>query len=103
MRSLAVNPLVYTAPAFIVFPEVQDPLLYWISVAPQIGQYVAFINDLLSFPKEIRAGEEWNYLSMTSRARRQAGEPSRFSQRVLLLVILCGPSGIRCTRQSRTH
>lgn len=81
MRSMVVNPLVYTVPAFIVSPEVQVPLSYWVSVAPQIGRYVAFINDLLSFPKEIRAGEEWSYLSMTTRARRQAGKPSRFSRK----------------------
>lgn len=49
---------------------------------------MTFVN-LLSFPKEILAGEAHNYMSLQTQAKRQSGHPSAFPQE--------GNSGARWT------
>lgn len=54
------------------------PLPYWIPILEYADTYVGLLNDLVSLPKEILAGETFNYFSLQTRARSAAGVPSAF-------------------------
>ncbi|KAI5926229.1 hypothetical protein F4810DRAFT_707841 [Camillea tinctor] len=54
------------------------PYDYWITSVVDLLTFINQGNDLISFPKEVRAGETANYISLQTRARQQAGTPSQF-------------------------
>jgi hypothetical protein len=60
--------------------ELEVPLEYWITSVVPLTTFINLINDLLSFPKEILAGEAHNYMSLQTQAKRQSGHLSAFSQ-----------------------
>ena len=78
LRSLAGLANVYIVPIFKPSHDVEVPLDLWISAIPDMGQFIMLVNDLFSFPKEVLALENFNYLSLITRARRQAGRTSTF-------------------------
>lgn len=77
-RHLAGLVSVYIVPIFKPSHEVEVPSDLWISGIPDLSQFLVLVNDLLSFPKEVLALENFNYLSLITRARRQAGRTSLF-------------------------
>lgn len=54
------------------------PSEFWISGVPDLTQFFLLANDLFSFSKETLELENFNYLSLLTRARRQAGRTSLF-------------------------
>ncbi|KAG7088709.1 hypothetical protein E1B28_012679 [Marasmius oreades] len=52
--------------AMFIFPKGIDPATY-IQCTPQIGMYINYMNDVLSFYKEEVAGEEENLVSMLAK------------------------------------
>lgn len=64
----------YVLPIF----NLSVPLDIWFAGIPDLLDYTTLINDLLSFPKEVLDRENYNYLSLTTRAKSQAGQSSHF-------------------------
>lgn len=60
--------------------DLEVPLEYWITSVVPLTTFINLINDLLSFPKEILAGEAHNYMSLQTQAKRQSGHVSAFPQ-----------------------
>lgn len=58
----------------------QVPLEYWITSVVPLTTFINLINDLLSFPKEMLAGEAHNYMSLQTQAKRQSCHLSAFPQ-----------------------
>ena len=81
LRSLAGCPNCSIPPIFKPSHEVEVPFDLWISAIPDIQQFFLLGNDLLSFPKEVLALENFNYLSLITRARRQVGRNSLFNSK----------------------
>ena len=81
MRSLTGLPNSIIVPIFKPSRDVEVPLDLWISGIPDLSQWICLVNDLFSFPKEVLALENFNYLSLLTRARRQAGRASLFDSR----------------------
>lgn len=54
---------------------------HWITSVVPLTTFINLINDLLSFPKEILAGEAHNYMSLQTQAKRQSGHLSAFPQK----------------------
>ncbi|MCJ1263763.1 hypothetical protein MMC22_003633 [Lobaria immixta] len=81
LRNLAGLSNCYIPPIFKPSHEVEVPLENWISAIPDIQQFILLVNDLLSFPKEVVALENFNYLSLITRARRQVGRTSLFNSK----------------------
>ncbi|MCJ1270339.1 hypothetical protein MMC22_010235 [Lobaria immixta] len=81
LRSLAGVPNCCIPPIFKPSHEVEVPFDLWISAIPDIQEFFLLGNDLLSFPKEVLALENFNYLSLITRARRQVGRTSLFNSK----------------------
>ncbi|KAL6904963.1 hypothetical protein GGI43DRAFT_381353 [Trichoderma evansii] len=60
--------------------EMEVPLEYWITSIVPLTTFINLTNDLLSFPKEMLAGEAHNYMSLQTQAKRQSCHLSAFSQ-----------------------
>jgi len=73
--------LVYLVPIFKVSRNEEVPLRFWITVIPDLVRFITHINDLLSSPKEVMAGETWNYLAMKTQSKRQAGRPTNYKSK----------------------
>lgn len=78
IRSLNGLASSYVVPIFKPSHNVEVPFDLWISAIPDLIQFICLVNDLLSFPKEALALENYNYLSLITRARRQVGRTSLF-------------------------
>lgn len=68
----------YAMPIFNPSHNVSVQMDIWYAGIPDLFDYVNHINDLLSFPKEALELENFNYLSLTTRKKRQAGQVSHF-------------------------
>ncbi|KAJ6036887.1 hypothetical protein N7540_001166 [Penicillium herquei] len=77
-RGTSGAPIVYLIPIFKVSRNEEVPLRVWITAIPDLIIFINHVNDLLSLPKELLAGETWNYLSMVTQAKRQAGRPTGY-------------------------
>lgn len=71
----------YVMPIFKPTIDIEVPIRVWVSAIPYLESYIVLINDILSFPKEFRNRESFNYLSLTTRAKRQAGFLSQFGSK----------------------
>ncbi|MCJ1471321.1 hypothetical protein MMC07_009969 [Pseudocyphellaria aurata] len=71
IRNLSGAPASYIVPIFKPTHDGEVPSEFWISGISDLTQFINFVNDLLSFSKETRALENFNYLSLLTRARRQ--------------------------------
>ncbi|PTB40911.1 uncharacterized protein TrAFT101_006062 [Trichoderma asperellum] len=60
--------------------DLEVPLEYWITSIVPLTTFINLINDLLSFPKEMLAGEAHNYMSLQTQAKRQGCQLSAFAQ-----------------------
>jgi hypothetical protein len=80
-RSSSAAPLLYLVPIFKISRQKEVPAHFWTSVIPAISKFINHMNDLLSCPKEVLAGESWNYLSMKTKTKRQAGRPTIFKSK----------------------
>ncbi|MCJ1470016.1 hypothetical protein MMC07_008661 [Pseudocyphellaria aurata] len=78
VRDTSGAPAAYIVPIFKPTHDGEVPSEFWISGMPDLTQFVNHTNDLLSFSKETRALENFNYLSLLTRARRQVGRASLF-------------------------
>lgn len=78
IRNLVGVPNPYIVPIFKPSHDVEVPVEFWISAIPDLSEFISLGNDILTFPKEVFALENFNYLSLITRARRQAGRISRF-------------------------
>ncbi|MCJ1467201.1 hypothetical protein MMC07_005824 [Pseudocyphellaria aurata] len=78
IRIVAGVPTPYIVPIFKATHDEEVPPDFWISGIPDLKQFILLGNDLLSFSKEMRVLEQFNYLSLLTRARRQAGRASLF-------------------------
>ena len=58
--------------------EVEVPLDFWITSMTDLTAFTNLTNDLLSYRKELLAGEDFNYISLQTQAKRQANIPSQF-------------------------
>ena len=58
--------------------EIEVPLDFWITSMTHLINFTNMINDLLSYGKELLAGETFNYISLETQAKRQANVPSQF-------------------------
>ena len=87
IRNLAGFPNVFIAPIFKPSRDVEVPLEFWISGMPDLSEFICLANDLLSFSKEVLALENFNYFSLITRARRQAGRISHFNSNNSLWTI----------------
>ncbi|KAJ5729913.1 uncharacterized protein N7483_004421 [Penicillium malachiteum] len=81
LRVSTGSALLYVAPIFKKGRTDEVPYMFWISTIPDMCYFINNVNDLLSFPKEVIAGETWNYMSMTTRTKRQAGRQSMFKSK----------------------
>lgn len=68
----------YMAPIFKPSHDVEVPADLWISGIPDLQRFILLANDLFSFSKETLALENFNYFSLLTRTRRQAGRTSHF-------------------------
>lgn len=75
--SALTSPIV--VPIFKPLHDVEVPLNLWIFAIPGMSQWICLVNDLLSFPKEVLLLDSFNYFSLLTRARRQAGRNSLFN------------------------
>ncbi|KAJ5972580.1 uncharacterized protein N7479_002498 [Penicillium vulpinum] len=73
--------LAYTVPIFKVSRDEEVPLCVWITAIPDIMKFINFVNDLLSCPKEILTGEAWNYMTLQTQVKRQAGRLTKYSSK----------------------
>ncbi|OQD76347.1 hypothetical protein PENDEC_c004G05662 [Penicillium decumbens] len=73
--------LLYAVAIFKVSRNEEVPLRFWTAVIPDLTRVITHINDLLSSPKEVMAGETWNYLAMKTQAKRQAGRPTNYKSK----------------------
>ncbi|RDH37738.1 hypothetical protein BDQ94DRAFT_166899 [Aspergillus welwitschiae] len=78
LRSMSGISFHYIPPIFKHSRTEEVPSPYWIALAPVLRNFIDYTNDLLSYPKEVLAGETRNYLLLATRTRRIAGRPSRF-------------------------
>lgn len=80
-RNLAGLGSCYLMPIFKPTIDIEVPIRVWISAIPYLESYIIMINDILSFRKEFQHRENFNYLSLTTRAKRQTGSLSRFGSK----------------------
>jgi len=78
LRNLTGMPLFYQAFAFTPSLEIEAPLAYWISAAEDMNRFTCLVNDLLSFPKELKARETTNNIPLRTYIKHQAGHQSQF-------------------------
>lgn len=71
----------YLMPIFKPTIDIEVPIRVWVSAIPYLESYIVLMNDILSFRKEFRNRENFNYLSFTTRAKRQAGYLSQFGSK----------------------
>lgn len=71
----------YLMPIFKPTIDIEVPIRVWVCAIPYLESYIVLMNDILSLPKEFRSRENFNYLSLTTRAKRQAGYLSRFGSK----------------------
>lgn len=71
----------YLMPIFKPTIDIEVPIKVWVSAIPYLESYIVLMNDILSFRKEFRDRENFNYLSLTTRAKRQTGYPSQFGSK----------------------
>lgn len=77
-RTVNGVPIPYAIPIFKVSRDSEVPLPYWESAIPDLGDFINLGNDVLSFPKEVLAGDTWIYMTLATKARRQAQRRSQF-------------------------
>ncbi|OJZ85788.1 hypothetical protein ASPFODRAFT_207633 [Aspergillus luchuensis CBS 106.47] len=82
IRSTSGVSVFYVCPIFRISSTQEVPSKYWISLVPKVSEFISHINDVFSCPKEILSGETWNYLSLRTRTKRQAGRSSRFGSKL---------------------
>jgi hypothetical protein len=80
-RASSGVPLVYIISMFKVSRHEEIPLRLWTPLIPDMIIFIDYINDLISCPKELLAGETWGYLSMQTQTKRQAGRPSKYKSK----------------------
>lgn len=68
----------YLMPIFKPTIDIEVPIRVWVSAIPYLETYIVIINDVLSFRKEFQCRENFNYFSLTTRAKRQTGHLSQF-------------------------
>lgn len=71
----------YLMPIFKPTIDIEVPMRVWVSAIPYLESYIILMNDILSFRKEFRDLEDFNYLSLTTRAKRQLGYLSQFGSK----------------------
>lgn len=71
----------YLMPIFKPTIDIEVPMRVWISAIPYLESYIVLVNDILSFRKEFRDRENFNYLSLTTRVKRQTGYLSQFGSK----------------------
>lgn len=77
-RNLAGFENSFIVPIFKPSHDVEVPAEFWISAIPDLSVFINVGNDLMSFPKETLALENFNYLSLVTRAKRRVGRASHF-------------------------
>ncbi|GLA99641.1 hypothetical protein ABZX51_009449 [Aspergillus tubingensis] len=82
LRSMSGISFHYIPPIFKYSRTEEVPSPYWIALAPVMRNFIDYTNDLLSYPKEVLAGETRNYLLLATRTRRVAGRSSRFGSKL---------------------
>lgn len=78
LRNLTGLSPCFLMPIFKPTIDIEVPSKVWISAIPYLETYIVLLNDILSFRKEFRDGENFNYLSLATRAKRQSGYLSQF-------------------------
>lgn len=78
LRNLAGLSPCYLMPIFKPTIDIEVPHRVWVSAIPYLESFIVLANDILSFRKEFRDQEGFNYLSLTTRAKRQNGYLSHF-------------------------
>lgn len=58
--------------------EDEVPLNLWIAAFPDLLDFINFVNDVLTFSKEVFDGETVTYISLLTKAKRENGQKSRF-------------------------
>lgn len=71
----------YLMPIFKPTIDIEVPIRVWVSAIPYLEAYIILINDILSFRKEFQCRENFNYFSLTTLAKRQAGCLSQFGSK----------------------
>ena len=78
LRNIAGLSVPYLVPIFKPSHHAEVPIDLWISGIPDLTQFILLANDIFSFPKEVLALDNLNYLSLITRARRQDSRTSLF-------------------------
>ena len=78
LRNIAGLPVPFLVPIFKPSHDAEVPIDLWISGVPDLSQFLCLVNDIFSFSKEVLELENFNYLSLITRARRQHGRTSLF-------------------------
>ncbi|PYI02742.1 hypothetical protein BO78DRAFT_453324 [Aspergillus sclerotiicarbonarius CBS 121057] len=78
LRFVTGTTVLFLLPIFKTSRDQEMPSAVWIPLVPAISRCINHLNDLLSSPKEVLAGESWNYLSLRTKVMRQAGRLSLF-------------------------
>lgn len=80
-RNIAGLSPAYLMPIFKPTIDIEVPIRVWISAIPYLESYIILMNDILSFRKEFIDRENFNYLSLTTCAKRQTGHLSQFGSK----------------------
>lgn len=80
-RNIAGLGPAYLMPIFKPTIDIEVPMRVWVSAIPYLENYIILTNDILSFRKEFRDREDFNYLSLRTRAKRQTGYLSQFGSK----------------------
>jgi hypothetical protein len=80
-RSTSGLPVIYAAAIFKLSRYEEVASRFWISILPSLTIFINYGNDVLSLPKEILAGETWSFMSMKTKAKREAGRPTNFKSK----------------------
>ncbi|KAF3480996.1 uncharacterized protein GIQ15_06343 [Arthroderma uncinatum] len=78
IRGITGAPWPYAVAIFKPTRGIEVPYRLWLPYVPVVIATINFINDILSFPKEVLKGDLSNYVSLTTRTRRAMRCPSRF-------------------------
>ncbi|OQE21810.1 hypothetical protein PENSTE_c011G04901 [Penicillium steckii] len=79
LRSITGTQIPYFVAIFKPTRGIEAPYPIWMSYVPALTTMINLGNDLLSFPKEVLAGETANYISLVTQMKRDAGYKSKFA------------------------
>ncbi|KAJ5101691.1 hypothetical protein NUU61_003913 [Penicillium alfredii] len=78
LRSITGVPIPYIIGIFKPTRELEVPYTLWMSCFPALKVFACLTNDLFSYPKELLAGERFNYMNIQTKTKQDAGCKSQF-------------------------